>query len=672
MSITLAIAALRLAIGQTREPLSSMRDRRKPDAPRIEDCCDRERPVRVSAGAAARLALCTVAFWWMSGMVMAAEPRDVLVLYSNGRLVPGNVEVEAGLQESIRSSSERPVQVFSEFLDLPAFGGADYEATMARYLREKYASHPPSVVVVAARDALDFSLRHRAELFPGVPIVHTAVFASFPEPLGALPADVVGVPVEYDILGTIEQALKWHPGVRQVVFVSGSTPRDLQWEQLFRRTAKHLASPVEVVFMAQLPSAEVAARLHALDRHAVVFTSGFYRSGDGRWFTPRQSVEFMAQASGAPIYGSLSSFLGTGAVGGRVASFAAMGRQAGQIVNAVLAGAPPASIPMPQVMANVLDVDARQTQRWNIDEADIPTSAVVEFKEPTFWESHRTASLVISTVILLQFGLIATLMLEHRRRRNAEMALVQRGGELAHASRLAVAGELTASIAHEINQPLAAILANTEAAEMLLATGRSRHEDLASILGDIRRDDLRASNVISRLRTLLARQASAREEFELNDAIEDGCQMLAAEARRREIALVLRRSPGPMHITGDPIQIQQVLINLALNAMDAIGDLPDGRRRIVVSVRENADRVHLEVSDRGRGIATEHLSRLFDSFFSTKQRGMGLGLSITRSIVEAHGGRIWAQSTPGAFTVFHVELPLFVQQSIRMEALAWT
>ncbi len=639
---------------------------------RTEARTDREPAMRVNPHLAARLALFGIALWLVAGVALAAEPRNVLVLYSNARLVPGNLEVEAGLQESIRSSAERPVQVFSEFLDLPAFGGAAYEATMARYLREKYAAHPPNVIVVAAREALDFSLRHRADLFPEVPVVHTAVSASFPGPLGVLPPDVVGVPVEYDILGTLEQALKWHPGARQVVFVSGSTSRDLEWERLFRQTAKQLANPVEVLFMAQVPSAEVAARLHALDGHAVVFTSGFYRSGDGRWFTPRQSVEFMAQASGAPIYGNFSSFLGTGAVGGKVTGFSAMGRQAGQIVNAVLAGTPPAAIPMPTSMPAVLDVDARQTQRWHIDDADIPASAVVEFKEPTFWENHRTAALVISTVILLQFGLIASLMLEHRRRRKAEMALVQRGGELAHASRLAVAGELTASIAHEINQPLAAILANTEAAEMLLAAGRDRKGDLTAILADIRRDDLRASNVISRLRTLLARQATAREDFELNDAIEDGCQMLGPEARRRDIALVLRRSPGPMHITGDPIQIQQVLINLALNAMDAIGDLPDGHRRIVVTLKENAERVHLEVSDRGRGIAPEHLPQLFDSFFTTKQRGMGLGLSITRSIVEAHGGRIWAESTPGAFTVFHVELPLFVQQSIRMEALAWT
>jgi signal transduction histidine kinase len=618
-----------------------------------------------------RLALLGLLLIISAGSSLAAEVRHVLVLYSNGRLVPGNVDVERGLRDSIRSTSEKPVRVDAEFLDLPDYAGPSYEQTMIRYLREKYAGHPPAVIVAVARGSLEFMLQHRAELFPDVPIVHAAVFASSPEPLGELPADVRGVPVEYDVAGTIAQALKWHPKTERLVFVTGSTARDLEWEALFRRSAANLGAGLQVSFLAQVPSEELARRLRALEPKSLVFTSGFYRSGDARSFTPRDAAEFIAAAAPVPVYGTFSTFIGTGAVGGRVPDFEAMGRQAGQMVNALLAGVSPGSLVVPQLMPNLLDVDARQTRRWGIDDADIPSSARIEFREPTFWESYRLAALIGATVILLQAGLIGSLMFEHRRRRKAEMALVQRGSELAHASRLAVAGELTASIAHEINQPLAAILANAEAAEMLLGSGRDRSEDLKSILADIRRDDLRASNVIGRLRTLLAGHAVDRQPFEVNEAIEDGCAMLAPEARRREIALVLRRSAAPLQIAGDAIQIQQVLINLALNAMDAIGDLPDARRRIVVSVVCHADWVHLQVSDAGRGIAPEHLPQLFDSFFSTKRRGMGLGLSITRSIVEAHGGRIRAESSPGAYTVFHVELPLFVQQSIRKEAHAW-
>lgn len=608
-----------------------------------------------------RFALGALCLLLAGGQAIAEHSRFVLVLYSNGRLVPGNVEVEAALRGEIGSSAERPVQVFTEFLDRPEFVGEAYERTLTTYLHDKYADHPPSVVVAVARDSLDFVLRHRDELFPGVPVVHTAVFARFPTPIGALPADVVGVPVDYDVGATIDQALRWHPKTERLYFVTGTTPRDRHWEALFRDKAARLGDRLKPEFLAALPIETLDKRLRELDAGSLVFTAGFYQSGDEQWFTPRGSVELIAQASAAPVYGTFSTFVGTGAVGGVVPRFDAMGRQAGEIVNSLLAGAGPGSLELPERMPNTLNVDLRQTRRWGIADADIPGDAIVEYRQPTFWEAYRTAALIAATVILLQAGLIGALMFEHRRRRQAEMALVQRGSELAHASRLAIAGELTASIAHEINQPLAAILANAEAAELMLKTGPQGVDDIGGILADIRRDDLRASDVITRLRALLAKHAIARQPLELNEAIAEGCALLDAEARRRSVNLVLRPSPGPVHVVGDRIQMQQVMINLVLNAMDAVGDLPDARRTILVSTADQGDSVVITVSDRGHGIEPEHLPKLFDSFFSTKRRGMGLGLSITRSIVEAHGGRIWAVSTPGKSTVFHIELPRWIE-----------
>ncbi|MDM0029362.1 sensor histidine kinase [Variovorax saccharolyticus] len=609
----------------------------------------------------ARSAIVALCLLMAGGCAVAGHGSFVLVLYSNGRLVPGNIDVEAGLRSAIDSSAKRPVQIFSEFLDRPEFVGEAYENTMTTYLHDKYADHPPAVVVAVARDSLDFVLRHREALFPGVPVVHSAVFASFPTPLRPMPADVVGVPVDYDIGGTIEQALRWHPKTERIYFVTGSTPRDRQWDALLRDKAARLGGHLQPEFLAGLPIDDLTARLRELAAGSLVFTPGFYQSGDAQWFSPRDSVELIAQASAVPVYGTFSTFVGTGAVGGRVPRFEAMGRQAGEIVNSLLGGAAAASLELPERMPNTLNVDLRQTRRWGISDADIPSDAVVEFKQPTFWEAYRTAALIGATVILLQAGLIAALMLEHRRRRKAEVALVQRGSELAHASRLAIAGELTASIAHEINQPLAAILANTEAAELMLKSGHRSADEIGSILADIRRDDLRASDVIARLRALLAKHTIARQPLELNEAIAQGCALIEGEARRRSIELVMRPSTNPVQIVGDRIQIQQVLINLVLNAMDAVDNLPEPRRTIVVAIAERADSVSVTVSDRGHGIAPDDLPKLFDSFFSTKRRGMGLGLSITRSIVEAHGGRIGAASTPGESTVFHVELPIRVE-----------
>lgn len=601
---------------------------------------------------------------------MSADATNVLVLYSNGRLVPANVDVERGLKSEIVDSADRPVEIFSEFLDYPEFVGEDYESTVATYLRDKYARRPPHLVVAVAGQSLDFMLRRRAQLFPGVPIVHTAAFKAYPNPFPTLPADVVGVPVEYDPAGTVEQALHWHPKAHHLLVVTGATPRDREWEALLRDTLARFEGRVAIEFLAGQPTDKLLERLRGLDRDWIVFTPGFYQGSDVLKYTPRESVQMVAKAAKAPVYGTFSSFVGTGAVGGRVPSFEAAGQQAGQIVNKLLDGALPASLDLPKAMPNELNVDLRQTRRWGIADSDIPAGAVLQFRQPTFWEAYRTVAIIGGTVILLQAGLIASLLLEHHRRRKAEMALVQRGGELAHASRLAIAGELTASIAHEINQPLAAILTNAEAAEMILQADVDRREDLRMILSDIRRDDLRASDVIRRLRTLLSNKAIERQAFELADIVSDACDILQAEARRRELTLVVRNAATPGRVFGDPVQIQQVLINLVLNAMDAVANLPSDRRTIVVSVVPEAGGLAVTVRDRGRGIATEHVPKLFDSFFSTKRRGMGLGLSIARTIVEAHAGRIRVESDPGHGTVFHVSLPVHGESSVPSAALA--
>jgi signal transduction histidine kinase len=593
----------------------------------------------------------------LAAQAMAAEPQNVLVLYSNGRLVPGNVDVERGLHSSLQTSVARPVHVFTEFLDSPDFHGDGYERTLTAYLRDKYASHPPDVILAVAKDALEFVVRHRATLFPRAAVVHAAVFLAFPGPQVPLPAGVVGVLVDYDIAGTLAQAFRWHPKARRLVVVTGAAPRDREWEARLRAVTGDLGDRIELEFLADWPTERLAQRLGALDERSIVYTPGFYQSGDGLKFTPRDAVQFIAAASSAPVYGPFSTFIGTGAVGGRVPSFETAGRSAGHTINALLRGERPESLSLPRIMPNELNVDWRQAQRWGIDDQAIPADSLVQFRQPSFWQAYRTATVIAATVVLLQAGLIASLLLEHRRRRKVESALIERGSELAHALRLAIAGELTASIAHEINQPLAAILANAETAELLLQSGRGAADEMRSILTDIRRDDRRASDVIARLRTLLATHATSRQPFELNAVVGEGCELLMSEARRRKVALVVKKSATTVDVTGDAIQIQQVLINLLLNAMDAIGDLPERRRAIHVCVSVRARNCAFTVSDRGRGIAPEDLPRLFDSFYSTKQRGMGLGLSITRTIVEAHGGRTWAESTPGSGAVFHVELP---------------
>ena len=240
---------------------------------------------------------------------------------------------------------------------------------------------------------------------------------------------------------------------------------------------------------------------------------------------------------------------------------------------------------------------------------------------------------------------------------------------LAHISRLAVVGELTASIAHEINQPLGAILSNTEAGELLLERNAPPLDELGQILQDIRRDGLRATNVIHQVRTLVRSQEVVLETLDANALAQDVMGLVAPEARRRRIGLDFQPAAEPVLVRGDRGRLEQVLINLLINALDALGvdpprdPLPGASAEVVLAVTSNANHeIEFRITDQGHGIPPEHLDRLFDSFYTSKAHGMGLGLSIARSLVELHGGWIRAENNPSGGATFRVTLPAFQER----------
>ena len=246
-------------------------------------------------------------------------------------------------------------------------------------------------------------------------------------------------------------------------------------------------------------------------------------------------------------------------------------------------------------------------------------------------------------------------------RKRAEQALNHAQSALAHMTRVTTLGELTASIAHEVNQPLAAIVNNASACLSLLSHGRADVEELRAALADINSDAERASAVIERVRAMAKRSAPDRIPVRVTDLVHEVVALTRAESATRRVAI---RTDVPAElpaVLGDRVQLQQVLLNLVINAMDAMSGADDPERSLDVRGRtdglDGSPTVTISVEDRGVGLQPEELDRLFEPFYTTKPHGMGLGLAISRSIIEAHGGRLWGESQRGRGAVFSFRLP---------------
>jgi PAS domain S-box-containing protein len=236
--------------------------------------------------------------------------------------------------------------------------------------------------------------------------------------------------------------------------------------------------------------------------------------------------------------------------------------------------------------------------------------------------------------------------------------------KLSHAQRLVVLGQLSATIAHEIRQPLAAILSNAGAARMLLNSPRPPLNELREIIADIRQDDLRADEVIGRIRDFLRQRNREMQPLDINVAVADVLRFIAGDARQRNVEIRTDLANGLPLVTGDRTQLQQVLLNLIVNGMDAMRDAPEEARRLSVRTASNDQGdVMVTVEDSGGGITPDDLRKLFEPFFTTGIEGMGLGLSIAQSIVAAHHGQIWAESSHGGGARFHFTVPAMANGS---------
>jgi C4-dicarboxylate-specific signal transduction histidine kinase len=362
----------------------------------------------------------------------------------------------------------------------------------------------------------------------------------------------------------------------------------------------------------------------------------------------------------APIFSYDDSFFVRELVGGPMLSVLQGSRETAAVAMRILGGEKAGDINPPVVEFAKPKFDWREMQRWGISESRLPPGSEVLFRQPTVWELYRLQILAAFAAFLVQAALIAWLVYEQWRRHNAEVKVRHALTELAHMNRAATVGEMTASIAHEIRQPLAAVTVAGHTALNWLKRQVPDVEEARVALQNVIQEAHRADDVIENIRAMFKKEEAPRATVDVNDLIEHVLVLAKTTIDSNDIVLEtdLMDSPRPL-VRGDAIQLQQVLLNLINNAVEAMAS-SDRARVLQIKTDTSSIQVALvTVADSGPGIDPKIADRLFEPFVTTKAGGMGMGLSICKSIIEAHGGKLTTGPAKPFGTLFVVSLPIW-------------
>ncbi len=591
------------------------------------------------------------------------------MLFTQERGHPAHDLTEHGIRQVFSSNPVFDVVLHIEYLDRSRFYGPSHAAVNAHYLRRKYAGLKLDAIIAVYPPAVEFLLADGSAAFPGVPVVACEVTSAFAEMLERSSSRrwITGEIMGEDAGNVLETALRMRPGTKRVALVGGVARTDRYAQGVVRKGLERFSGRLEPIDLTMLSMDETLAQVASLPPDTIVFYNSIFRDGAGRHFVPREALSLVSRASNAPVFGLYDSYMGYGIVGGHLASFEQSGRSAADLALRILSGERPGAIPFVSEQKYVDLYDGRELDRWGIPDSRIPAGSTVLYREPPLWQTHQEALLAIIAALSLQSVLIALLLVQRSRRRRAELALLDRTGELALANqRLRVeATELertrtSLETSRGKYRWLAGSLLNSLEKERS-RVARELHDDISQRLArlaidagmlDRQPEDFQApwteklKGVVKELMRLsadvhlLSRRLhpSVLEDLGLCEAMKSEC---ARFSRQQGIAVSFETESVPGDTPGDVKLclyriLQEGLRNVAKHS---------GANEVHVRLAGDAGVLRFEMADNGVG-------------FSPDGEGghQGLGLISMRERVHLVGGKFSLESKPGEGTVLRVTI----------------
>lgn len=592
-------------------------------------------------------------------VAQAQPPKRVLILHSWG---PEFGDLYAkDLRTQLSRQLPGTCELYEEWLVSARFAESQNEEAFARYLDTLFDAHPLDIVITLGAPAANFLQTHRDSVFQDVP----KLFADVEERRASrstLAPNEAAVPITVSFPALVRNILAVRPKTRTLAVVIGNSPIEKFWVSQIRDSLEPFRSRITFTFLTDLPFKDVLRRVATLPAQSAILYVLLSPHIDGIPLDEDTALAQLHDAANAPMFSYTDAYLGKGIVGGPLISGEEQGRETVRAAARLLSGEPAAGIRIAPISLGKPVFDWRELKRWGISESDLPPSSTILFRVPSAWERYRWQIAAVGSVLIVMAALIISLLYEHRRWLVAERSARQGMAELSRINRRATVGELSASITHELAQPLSAIGNNASVVALLLGEASPDLVELREINFDIVRDQRRAVEVIKRLRGLFTKSTSDAQVIDLSDVVQEVFGLLSAHAFAHRVTLKTQLSALPVLVIGDRVQLQQVILNLVTNGVDAIESAARSEREITGRTFSDGVSAEVSIEDTGPGLPGDSVEQIFEPFFTTKDAGMGMGLAIARSIIVIHGGRIWAEDRPGGGAAFRFAMPLAKSQ----------
>lgn len=606
-----------------------------------------------------------IVIWILSNSQAYSENRvkTIVFFFSMNETLPAYQSILEGFRTSLPQRYDKSYNLIIEYLDVGRTSGNEYAQHIVNLYNEKFLNTKLDLIITVGPGTLsllkEYGLR-QLEITPTVEIevVH---LSSHLKP-STVSENLLRLNLKIDAEKTFKSAFSLFPEHKNIYIICGSSETDKYYLRQVQETVKLYEDKLNFTYITGLTFDSTLQIVKKLPKKCIVVIPSFITDVDNAPISTTYAIINIYNQCKAPLFTLSDNSIGRGGIGGNILNFKAVGKETAIIASDVLNGKQLKEVILDETNFYQNIYDWKELKRWNLlNSKAIPAGSIIINKEFDFISEYKWHIVTIILFIFFQ----SVLVIYFFRISKKQKAFLKQKSEyenlyrrITREDRLSRMAELTASLSHELNQPLTAILYSAQAGKRFLDSDKLDAKHANEIFDNIIEDDKRAGNIISGLRNMMKAESRQKEILTLNEIINDTLKIFHSEAVHQNIKINFLQPEKQVLITGDRIQLQQVVLNLLSNAARAMENTELHKKIIEISHQLDQSTVTVSVRDYGTGINEEIKDKLFKSFTTTHQNGLGIGLSISRSIIERHDGKIVAKNIDDGGAEFSFTLNL--------------